>query len=137
MQTAKAETTSEPGFSPEQTAQALLNLRCTAVIAMTSCLSPMRMAAFEFVNPAFHSVTGFSASEVLGQNLGSFTKPSSDGGNSTSLTKQASDAAVHHETITLRRKEGGIAVLDFRIAAVRDREAEIANFVYAGRDLTT
>jgi PAS domain-containing protein len=67
MQTANAETASEPGFSPEQTAQALLNLRCAVDHCHDVVLITDADGRIEFVNPSFRDVTGFAASEVLGQ----------------------------------------------------------------------
>jgi two-component system cell cycle sensor histidine kinase/response regulator CckA len=135
MPTAK-EIGPDTGFSPEQTAQALRNLRCAVDHCHDVVLITDVHGRIEFVNHSFQALSGFSAHGAVGQNI-SFFAASSNSGNGKSSAERFDNLAVVHQNMELRRKQGGALVIDCRIAAVRDREAEIANFVYTGRDITT
>src|SRR6266496_4241319 len=113
------------GFSPEQTAQALVNLRCAVDQRHDVVLITDVHGRIEFVNPAFQALSGFSARHAVGQNI-SFFAASSKSGTGKSSGERSDNLAIVHQNMELRRKQGGALVIDCRIAAVRDREAEIA-----------
>src|SRR6266496_288862 len=125
MRLADADASADQGFSPEQTAQAILNLRCAVDHCHDVILITDALGRIEFVNPSFQVLTGFPAKDALGRDVSFFAERSSNSGNYKSSAEQLLDTGSCHQIMELRRKEGGTAVLDFRIAAVRNYEAEI------------
>jgi PAS domain S-box-containing protein len=96
----------DTGFSPEQTAQALLNLRCAVDHCHDVVLITDVHGRIEFVNPAFQTLTGFSAHDAVGQNI-SFFAASSNSGNGKSSAERFDNLAIVHQNMELRRKQAG------------------------------
>lgn len=92
---------SDQGSAPDQTAQALLNLRCAVVHCYDGVFVVDPAGNVEFVNPAFELLTGYSAHEAVGSDLGLF---------------EAEGASSAHESILREVQEQGIYrwTLDFR-----------------------
>ncbi len=60
---------SDQGSAHEQTAQALLNLRCAVDHCHDGVFIVDPVGNVEFVNPAFEVLTGYSAHEAVGSDL--------------------------------------------------------------------
>src|SRR5438874_6286515 len=120
--------------SPEQTAQALLNLRCAVDHCHDAIVITDLVGRIEFVNPSLESLTGFSVQESIGKNFASLAEPTQ--GKCNWISDTVLQRGICYQTIEIRRKDGSTLALDFSIVAVRDRDGAIANLVYAGRDLT-
>ncbi len=136
MQPANIEPGTEQDFSPEQTAQALLNLRCAVDHCHDAVLITDPDGRIEFVNLAFESLTGLSAQDSIGKNISSITDGTLPHNGEKSISDTVLERGICYETIELRRRQGSTIVLDCAIVAVRDRDGLIANLVYAGKDLT-
>ena len=80
--------------SPEQTAQALLNLRCAVDHCHDAIVITDSVGRIEFVNPSFQTLTGFSAHDAIGQNI-AFFAASSTSGNGKSPERFDNATVVH------------------------------------------
>ena len=120
--------------SPEQTAQALLNLRCAVDHCHDAIIITDPAGRIEFVNLAFESLTGLSVQDSVGKNFASLAEAQTSA--SDSVLDTVLQRGIHHKATELRRKDGSTLPLECAIVAVRDRDGSVANLVYAGRDLT-
>ena len=130
----------EPGTgldsSPEQAAQALLNLSCAVDHCHDAVLMTDRDGRIEFVNHSLEALIGFSASEVTGRNISSLTEGKSAIDHHNSIVEKVVAEGICRATMEIHSRHDGGVMLDFTVVAVRDRDGSIANLVYTGKDLT-
>ena len=90
----------------------------------------------EYVNPAFEEITGYSRSEVLGQN----PRFMSSGEHSKEFYKALWETILRGDIwkgrLINRKKDGTLIEADASIRAVRDAQGKIINFVAVKRDVT-
>jgi PAS domain S-box-containing protein len=89
-----------------------------------------------WVNPAFTTITGFSAQEAIGKNPRILNSGTHDLQFFTQLWKTILAGQIwQHETIN-RRKDGRIYVEEQTIAPVRDASGQISHFISTKQDIT-
>jgi PAS domain S-box-containing protein len=89
-----------------------------------------------WVNPAFTTITGFSAQEAIGKNPRILNSGTHDLQFFTQLWKTILAGQIwQHETIN-RRKDGRIYVEEQTIAPVRDDSGQISHFISTKQDIT-
>ena len=87
--------------SPEQTAQALLNLRCAVDHCHDAIIITDPAGRIEFVNLAFESLTGLSVQDSVGKNFASLA------GAQTSASNSVLDTVLQRGFITKLQNCGG------------------------------
>jgi diguanylate cyclase (GGDEF)-like protein/PAS domain S-box-containing protein len=92
--------------------------------------------AIEYVNPAFESITGYSATDVIGKSLRSLQGASQDHQNIEEISAALREKREGHAVLRNYRKDGTGYWNDLYIAPVRDDEGEIINFVVAQYDIS-
>jgi PAS domain S-box-containing protein len=89
-----------------------------------------------WVNPAFTTITGFSAQEAIGKNPRILNSGTHDLQFFTQLWKTILAGQIwQHETFN-RRKDGRIYVEEQTIAPVRDASGQISHFISTKQDIT-
>jgi PAS domain-containing protein len=99
--------------SPEQTAQALLNLRCAVDHCHDAIVITDPAGRMEFVNLAFEAITGFSVTRSA--KISSPWRPTYGKGSKNSNSETVLHRGVCYETIELRRKDCCTLALDCAI----------------------
>jgi two-component system cell cycle sensor histidine kinase/response regulator CckA len=89
-----------------------------------------------WVNPAFTKMTGYSSSEVLGQNPKILKSGLQDKRFYTQLWNTILSGKVWEGQLTNRRKNGEHYVEEMTITPVRDRGGKITNFIAVKQDIT-
>jgi PAS domain S-box-containing protein len=96
-----------------------------------------RSGEIEWVNPAFSTLTGYGAEEVIGKNPRELLK---SGVHEPALYKELWDTLLAGEVwrgeITNRRKDGTLYPEGQTITPVKDAHGEITHFIAIKRDLT-
>ncbi len=92
--------------------------------------------AIEYVNPAFESITGYSADDVIGKTLRSLQGASQDHQNLEEISAALREKREGHAVLRNYRKDGTGYWNDLYIAPVRDDGGEIVNFVVAQYDIS-
>jgi PAS domain S-box-containing protein len=136
MQPANIESETGVDSSPEQVAQALLNLRCAVDHCHDAVLMTDRDGRIELVNHSLEALIGFSASEVTGRNISSLTEGKSAIDHHNSIVEKVVAEGICRATMEIHSRHDGGVMLDFTVVAVRDRDGSIANLMYTGKDLT-
>lgn len=90
----------------------------------------------QYVNPAYETLTGYSAAEVIGRN-GRFLHQG-DGDQAELARLRGALRDGHDVTVVLRnyRKTGELFWNELQVAPVRDSDGAITHFVGAQRDIT-
>ena len=92
--------------------------------------------AIEYVNPAFESITGYSAGDVLGKSLRSLQGASQDQHNIEEISAALREQREGHAVLRNFRKDGSGYWNDLFISPVRDDSGTIVNFVVAQYDIS-
>jgi diguanylate cyclase (GGDEF)-like protein/PAS domain S-box-containing protein len=92
--------------------------------------------AIEYVNPAFESITGYAASEVLGKSLRTFQDDSQDLRNIEEIRAALREQREGHAVLRNYRKDGTGYWNDLFISPLRDDAGAIVNFMVAQYDIS-
>ncbi len=92
--------------------------------------------AIEWVNPAFTSLTGHAASEVLGQNPRLLKSGRHERSFYEQIWRTICGGSVWTGEIVNRRKDGSLYTAEEIITPVRNSRGEIAHFVAIQQDIT-
>lgn len=89
-----------------------------------------------FVNPAFETLTGFSAEEAIGQNPNILQSGIQEDSYYKRLWDTIVDGRIWKEEITNRRKDGSLYQAFQIISPIRDEEGSIRSFVAIQHDIS-
>jgi len=92
--------------------------------------------AIQYVNPAFSTVTGYAAKEVLGKNPRILKSGEHDEAFYRDLWAQISSGRVWRGRFVNRRRDGTLYTEDAAISPVRSDAGIIINYVAVKRDIT-
>lgn len=95
-----------------------------------------RHGVIEFVNPAFESVTGFSAAEAIGRRPDLVKSGMHDRAFYERLWSTILSGQAFRDVLTNRRKDGTLYFEEKSITPIRDEYGQITHFVSTGRDIT-
>ncbi|MES2320342.1 MAG: EAL domain-containing protein [Pseudomonadota bacterium] len=104
--------------------------------AIIICSAEAPDYAIEYVNPAFESITGYSAGEVVGKSLRSLQGASQDHQNLEEISAALREQREGHAVLRNYRKDGTGYWNDLFISPVRDETGAIVNFVVAQYDIS-
>ena len=90
----------------------------------------------EWVNPAFHRLTGYTAEEVIGKTPRVLKSGINDTTCYEALWKTVLAGDVWHGELVNRRKDGTHYEEEMTITPIKDREGRITHFVGIHRDVT-
>lgn len=125
-------------ISQHKRAEAELHLQSTAMQAAGNAIViTARNGKIMWVNPAFTTLTGYSAEESFGRHFGELLK---SGVHGPEFYKQMWETILKGETwhgeITNRHKNGTLYVEEQTITSVKDAYGEITHFIAIKQDLT-
>ncbi len=127
--------------SGQQAAEAAFRLRERAIEASTNGIVIASAKApeylVEYVNPAFERMTGYSAQEIIGQNMRILHGDDKDQPGLDELRAMLLAQREGQVTIRNYRKDGTMFWTDIHIAPVRDEAGVVTHFVAAKYDVTT
>ena len=89
---------------------------------------------FEYVNPAFERLTGYSSREARGRDLSLIAGPYPASGSCRSTIEQALDHGFYRGTLEAHRKDASTFELDLVMTAVQDLKTGSMSLVCTGRD---
>jgi len=89
-----------------------------------------------YVNAAFTSMTGYSSSEVLGQNPRILKSGNQDPHYYRDLWSTITAGRNWHGELVNRRKDGSLYVEEMTIAPVRNSSREVIQFIAVKQDVT-
>ncbi len=89
-----------------------------------------------FVNPAFTTMTGYAAEEVLGKTPRLLQEPKTDRAVLDRLARDLTEGRVFHGETVNYRKDGSEFVSEWRVAPLRDAEGRVTHFVATQHDIT-
>ena len=92
--------------------------------------------AIEYVNPAFESITGYTAAEVVGKSLRTLQGANQDHQNIEEISAALRERREGHAVLRNYRKDGTSYWNDLFISPVRDESGAIVNFVVAQYDIS-
>jgi PAS domain S-box-containing protein len=92
--------------------------------------------AIQWTNAAFTTLTGFTASEAMGQNPRILKSGRQAQAYYADLWSTILSGQVWHGELINRRKDGSLYVEEATITPVRDQNGEIANFIAVKQDIT-
>ena len=92
--------------------------------------------AIDYVNPAFETITGYSAAEVLGKSLRTLQGTNQDHQNIEEISAALRERREGHAVLRNFRKDGTGYWNDLFISPVRDDSGNIVNFVVAQYDIS-
>ena len=92
--------------------------------------------AIEYVNPAFESMTGYTAEEAQGRNPSMLRSGRHDAQFYRDLWHTIQEGKVWKGHIVNRKKDGTLFEEDVTISPVRNQEGRITNYVAVKRDVT-
>lgn len=95
-----------------------------------------RHGTIEFVNPAFETISGYSAAETIGQRPNLMKSGVHDQSFYDRLWSTILSGEVFRGVFTNRRKDGSLYFEEKSITPIRDEYGQISHFVSAGRDIT-
>lgn len=104
--------------------------------AILICSAEAPDYAIEYVNPAFETITGYSAAEVVGKALRSLQGSSQDHQNIEEISAALREQREGHAVLRNYRKDGTGYWNDLFISPVRDDSGAIVNFVVAQYDIS-
>ena len=93
-------------------------------------------ANIQYVNPAFTTMTGYTAEEVVGENTRLLKSDRQDSAFYGELWKTILAGEVWRGELLNRRKDGTLYNEEMSITAVRDASGAIANFIAIKQDVT-
>jgi diguanylate cyclase (GGDEF)-like protein/PAS domain S-box-containing protein len=95
-----------------------------------------RDGVIEYVNPAFETMTGYTAVEALGQTTRLLKSGMQSPEFYRELWQQVLAGEVFSEVFINKRKDGGVYFEEKTIAPLKDASGAITHFVATGRDIT-
>lgn len=95
-----------------------------------------RNGAIVWVNPAFTTLTGYSAEEVVGQNPRLLKSGFQDPAFYVNLWSTITSGRSWHGELVNKRKDGIFYTDEMTITPVRDQQGEITHFIAIKRDIT-
>jgi diguanylate cyclase (GGDEF)-like protein/PAS domain S-box-containing protein len=104
--------------------------------AILICSAEAPDYAIEYVNPAFESITGYTAAEVVGRKLRTLQGSSQDHQNIEEISAALREQREGHALLRNFRKDGSGYWNDLYISPVRDEAGGIVNFVVAQYDIS-
>jgi PAS domain S-box-containing protein len=109
----------------------------TAINQSAEAIVIMDLKGFiQYVNPAFHTVTGYSSEEAEGANLAIIKSGRHDALFYAGIWKTIESGASWNGRIINRHKDGSLYTAESAISPVRDSEENIINYVVAIRDVS-
>jgi len=90
----------------------------------------------QYVNPAFTSMTGYSAAEALGQNPRILKSGTQASGYYQELWRTILEGRVWRGELINRRKDGSLYIEEMTITPVRDPRGATASFIAIKQDVT-
>ena len=90
----------------------------------------------EYVNPAFEALTGYSRSEVIGQNLRMMKSKQQSFELYQDMWQSVLSGNIFHGVLLHKKKNGETFVAEKTITPLRDGEGRITHFVSCDRDIT-
>jgi PAS domain S-box-containing protein len=93
-------------------------------------------ATIQYVNPAFSRMTGYSAEEVVGQNMRVLKSDRQDPAYYRELWKTILSGERWQGELINRRKDGTVYTEEMSITPVRDSSGAITNFIAIKQDVT-
>jgi PAS domain S-box-containing protein len=117
--------------------EALLNLRTKALESAANGIAITdREGTIIWANAACAALTGYTPSEILGQNPRLFKSGQHDEAFYGSLWTTIRQGRVWHDEIINRRKDGTLYTEEMTITPVRDAQGDITSFVAVKQDVT-
>ena len=117
--------------------EALLNLRTKALDSAANGIAITDLqGTIIWANAACAALTGYTPSEILGQNPRLFKSGRHDGAFYRGLWTTVRQGRVWHGEIINRRKDGTLYTEEMTITPVRDEQGDIASFVAVKQDVT-
>ena len=104
--------------------------------AIIICSAEAPDYAIEYVNPAFETITGYSADEVLGKSLRTLQGSNQDHRNIEEISAALREQREGHAVLRNFRKDGTGYWNDLFISPVRDETGAIVNFMVAQYDIS-
>jgi diguanylate cyclase (GGDEF)-like protein/PAS domain S-box-containing protein len=104
--------------------------------AIIICSATAPDYAIEYVNPAFESITGYSAADMVGRSLASLQGSNQDQHNIAEIRAALREKREGHALLRNYRKDGTGYWNDLFIAPVQDENRAISHFVVAQYDIT-
>ncbi len=92
--------------------------------------------SFQYINPAFEKITGYTGAEVIGQNPRILKSGRQNQAFYADLWKAITDGRVWKGRMTNKRKDGSLYMEDAIISPVVDGCDRVMNFVSIKRDIT-
>ena len=93
-------------------------------------------AVIEYVNPAFSTVTGYSAEEVLGQTPAILNSGRQDDGFYQRFWKKISSGETWHGSLVDQRKDGSLYPALMSVAPIFDADGSITHYVSIQQDMS-
>jgi two-component system cell cycle sensor histidine kinase/response regulator CckA len=117
--------------------EALLRLQSAALESAANAITITdRAGAVIWTNSAFTRLTGYSAEEVVGQNMRVLKSGQHDQTFYQQLWETLLTGQVWHGELINRRKDGSLYAEDNIITPVRDERREITHFIAIKQDIT-
>lgn len=126
-----------------QLAEQALQLRERAIEASANAIIILKADAtnvhypVEYVNPAFERITGYSAAEVVGQDIRSLESTETDSMATEQIHLAVREQREGNAVLRNQRKDGSLLWIDFYIAPVRNAGGVVTHFVAALYDITS
>lgn len=90
----------------------------------------------EYVNPAFERMTGYTASEVIGQTPSLLSSDHNEPGVRERLRDAVDAGQEFHGMLVNRRRSGELYYADMSIAPIRDDEGRVSHYIGTQYDVT-
>jgi PAS domain S-box-containing protein len=90
----------------------------------------------EWTNPALTQITGYTANELLGQNMHIFSSGRQEDEYYRQMWTTILSGEVWRSEITNRRKDGNLYMEEQTITPVRDESGQISHFISIKQDIT-
>ncbi|MEE9199245.1 MAG: PAS domain S-box protein, partial [Dehalococcoidia bacterium] len=118
-------------------AEQQLRLQASALEAAANAIVITgQKGTIQWVNPAFTSVTGYTAEEAIGKNHRLLESGKQDQSFYRRLRKTILSGRVWHGEVINQRKDGTLYAEEETITPVRDARGEIAHFIHIKQDIT-
>ncbi len=118
-------------------AEQQLRLQASALEAAANAIVITdQKSTIQWVNPAFTSVTGYTAEEAIGKNHRLLESGKQDQSFYRRLRKTILSGRVWHGEVINQRKDGTLYAEEETITPVRDARGEIAHFIHIKQDIT-
>ncbi|MDD5297715.1 MAG: ATP-binding protein [Rhodocyclaceae bacterium] len=122
----------------KQRTDALLKLQGAALTAAANgIVITDAQGKVEWLNPAFTTLTGYSAEEAIGRHIGGLVKSASQAPELyRELWQTISSGATWHGEIINRRKDGSVYHEDQTITPVLDEQGQVLHYIAIKQDVT-